>query len=262
MTITGVPEHFNYPFIIHQQSQELFDWKVSEGGSGQMIERLESGEVDMAIMLSEAAYKLTSKNSSFFIAGTYISTPLRWGVFSDSSNAIEFSDENILNKTFGISRFNSGSHLMTLYEVYKRNLDPSKVSFKVVGSLQGAKEAFEKKEIDLFLWEEQMCRPYIISGHWKQVGLVQGSWPAFVFVLKKEQALIQLFEKLKDWLSFQTQSLNHQFEKYSPSIGDYFELDPQELLEWKDKVHWSEDFVFDQKAFKSLIEFMTWYLKE
>jgi hypothetical protein len=57
--------------------------------------------------------------------------------------------------TFGISRFGSGSHLMAL--LYAKTLGDlrSEPLFKVVNTMQGAREAMLNKEIDVFLWDRQ-----------------------------------------------------------------------------------------------------------
>ena len=184
----GVPEVFNYPFIkLHDLEKR--SWLECSGGSGQMATYLKEEKTDVALMLSEAALKFCSENPQFKIFSVYVETPLVWGCHTKAGKKIDIQSEKLFALTFGISRKGSGSHLMAIYEAYKRNFDFNSLKFKVVGNLEGAREAMRNDEIDLFLWEKQTTDFLVKEKEWDCIGEVKGSWPAFVFVAHEKVEL-------------------------------------------------------------------------
>ncbi|CAE7865105.1 unnamed protein product, partial [Symbiodinium microadriaticum] len=78
----GVPEHFNAPFHLAKE-RGLYEakgvdmqWNMTPQGTGAMGQKLDSDEVDVAVMLSEGAVARIVDGSTTKVIGTYVSSPL------------------------------------------------------------------------------------------------------------------------------------------------------------------------------------------
>ena len=132
-----------------------------------MAQKLREGELDVAILLTEAA-TLFAHKGDVTIMGSFVDTPLTWGV-----HALAGSNPS-LDSRYAVSRMGSGSHLMALVAARQRGApDPE---FEVVGDLQGARKALKNKEADLFMWEKFTTKPLVDSGEWSRVAEVPTPW--------------------------------------------------------------------------------------
>ncbi|CAK0789213.1 unnamed protein product, partial [Prorocentrum cordatum] len=90
---------------------------------------------------------------------------------------------DLKGKVFGVSRMLSGSHLMAYVMAHERGWDLSKdAPLKLCGTLDGAREAMGKGEIDAWLWEKFTTKFLVDSGEWDIVGEVPTPWPCFLIV--------------------------------------------------------------------------------
>merc|ERR1712054_508241 len=86
LRVAGVPEHFNAPFHLaserglYEEQGVKFEWAMTPEGTGAMAQKLESGAVDMAVMLSEGAVARAATGAPLKVVGTYVQSPLRWGI--------------------------------------------------------------------------------------------------------------------------------------------------------------------------------------
>ncbi len=123
MRIGGFPEHINIPWydtVARLQSEdEKVEWIDCPGGTGQMIQRLEDKEIDLAIMLTEGAVARITNEDTFRILGVYVSTPLIWGIRTAALSLALTMDE-LAGGRYGISRYGSGSHLMAFVDAHQR----------------------------------------------------------------------------------------------------------------------------------------------
>lgn len=165
LRVGGVPEHFNYPWRLAKTS---CDWKEFPGGSGAMKLALQSGEIDVALMLTEAAVAAVALGGNFKILGAYTSSPLTWGVHASAARP-DARDR------VAVSRMGSGSHLMALVKYGQKDL-------VVVGDLDGARTALKQGTADLFMWEKFMTKSIVDSGEWTRVDEVPTPWPCFAVV--------------------------------------------------------------------------------
>ena len=85
LRVGGVPEHFNYPLRLASKAAAApFAWTEYAGGSGEMATALREGELDVAILLTEAA-ALFAHKGEVTILGAYTKTPLCWGVHASAA---------------------------------------------------------------------------------------------------------------------------------------------------------------------------------
>ena len=152
MNIAGVPEHFNFPFIILSEKRpDHFQFVSCSGGSGEMAslllqtqkqEHLDAREkVDLAVMLPEAAYTFIDKNPDYKIFGEYTNTGITWGVYVKAGS--EFSKwEDVKGKRFGISRQGSGSELMAYYAYHDSDWDCNDLKILCRSKPSGSEKSF------------------------------------------------------------------------------------------------------------------------
>ena len=108
----------------------------------------------MACMLTEGTVKAILKdNKNLAIIGVYVKSPLTWGVHVKNDSSYTKGND-LKGKTFGISRFTSGSHLMSFVFAQNKGWKSSDVNFHIVGSLDGARREFKNNKIDAFMWEK------------------------------------------------------------------------------------------------------------
>jgi sulfonate transport system substrate-binding protein len=146
--IGGVPEHFNYPLhmvkhlgLDHKNGVNLI-FAEQACGTGQMLTNLKSKSVDLIVALTEGITADIAKGSDVRILGTYVASPLCWAISgagkhgSEKVDKMTVEEENTIEKpknvaemkgkTFGISRYGSGSQLMAYVLAIERGWNPQK----------------------------------------------------------------------------------------------------------------------------------------
>ena len=174
LRVGGVPEHFNYPLRLASKAAAApFAWTEYAGGSGEMATALREGELDVAILLTEAA-ALFAHKGEVTILGAYTTTPLCWGVHASAARPAPALDA----ATYGVSRFGSGSHIMALVDARGRGAPPP--AFEVVRDLAGARDALASGAADVFMWEKFTTKPYVDGGEFARIGECVTPWPCFL----------------------------------------------------------------------------------
>ena len=235
----GVPEHYNAPVhtTLAAVAGEQYEWVSHPSGTGAMLEALERGELDMAIILTEGAVKHAVATGLTKLIGTYVDNPLPWGVHVRPGGSIaSMADMNarLPELTFGISRFGSGSHLMAIVHASTCGVQPP--TFKVVNTMAGARHAMVNGEIDVFLWDITTADVYAKEGAWTCIGEVSGDWPAFVFAVRSDidkltlggirQFILNLATHCGAMKSGGAQSVDHLCAQYgitSKQAGEFIE---------------------------------------
>lgn len=189
LRVAGVPEHFNEPFHLakerglYEKKGVAFEWTSVPQGTGAMAQALEAGEVDVAVMLTEGAVARVASGAPIKLVGTYVKSPLRWGVHVKKGSSLKSLDD-LKGKVFGVSRMLSGSHLMAHFFAHQKGWDLAKdAPLKLCGTLQGAREAMAKSEIDAWMWERFTTKHLVDSGEWDIVGEVPTPWPCFIIAV-------------------------------------------------------------------------------
>ena len=227
LRVGGVPEHFNFP-VRQAAADGSFEWTEHPGGSGAMAQKLREGDLDVALLLTEAA-TLFAHKGDVTIVGSFVDTPLTWGVHALAGS------EPSLDSTYAVSRMGSGSHLMALVAARQRKApDPE---FVVVGDLQGARKALENKEADLFMWEKFTTKPLVDSGEWSRVAEVPTPWPCFAVVCTPEIAR-QRQDDVSEVLASVYEKASRISEKDVAAIAADYSLKPDDVAEWLTGVKW------------------------
>jgi ABC-type nitrate/sulfonate/bicarbonate transport system substrate-binding protein len=183
----AVPEHFFYPWKVwlNQETGKNsgWEWKEFPGGSGEMLQAMKEGKLDAAFLLTESAVLARSKGAEIDILFPWVLSPLLWGIFSGKNNPITNLEEG---KSYAISRFTSGSHLMAILEAKGRGKQIKDEQWKIAGNLEGAKKMLTEGEADFFFWEKWTTKPLVDAGFFRMLDVFPGPWPAFVFCINKD----------------------------------------------------------------------------
>lgn len=247
--IGGVPEHFNLPWHLGIEknlfNQEAIDlkWKDFPGGTGAMCEALRKKELDIAIILTEGIIKDILAGNPAKIVQTYVESPLVWGVHVDK-NAPFQSVADLENTTAAISRYGSGSHLMSYVFADQNGWDLSLLKFEIVKNLEGAIEALQNKTADYFMWEHFTTKPLVDNYTFRRITDCPTPWPCFVIAVRNEvleqkpseiQIILKIINKLtKDFKNIPDIDLILA-KRYEQQLAD--------IREWLSKTTWSQSIL-------------------
>lgn len=182
----AVPEHFFYPWKVWLEKQKSasseWQWTEFPGGSGDMIKALEENSLDIAFILSESALQAASRGADIELLASFVESPLQWGIFTGNSNPVRRVEDG---KTYAISRFSSGSHLMAVLEADLRGQLIKEDQWRIAGNLEGARKLLRSGDADLFFWERWTTSSLVASGEFRMLSVFPGPWPAFLLCCRK-----------------------------------------------------------------------------
>lgn len=201
--IGGVPEHFNLPWRLAIEEghfsflEQKIIWEDQPLGTGQMVQKLKSGELDLAVLLTEGVIKAILEDGlDAAILQVYVSSPLRWGIHVPFASDIRSFDD-LKNQTFAISRWGSGSHLMTYVKAEHEGWDLNSLKFKVVGDIEACMQSLEKNETQGFLWEKYTTFPYTEKERCRYIDEVITPWPCFVLAIPRSTSSDKIIDLKK-----------------------------------------------------------------
>lgn len=247
IVVGGVPEHYNYPWKLTTQNydfKDLFDevkWVDYPSGTGAMCQDLRSGDLDLAIILTEGVTRDILNGNDSKILQVYVDSPLVWGVHTSAENKFE-KPFSIENKKIAISRFNSGSHLMSYVYAEKFGWNLTEDDFVVVNDLKGAIESLKKGETHYFLWEKFTTKPRVDSGELKLIDECPTPWPCFVIVVKND-----IYSKYSREINEMIKRIKEKAKKLYMdddligNISQEFGLLQEDVILWHQNLKWNTE---------------------
>jgi len=260
--IGGVPEHFNLPWRLAIEEGRFREegiqlhWSDMGGGTGQMIRGLETGSLDIAVLLTEGITKAILQGLDAKIIQVYVTTPLHWGIHVPYHSQITSVDQ-LENQTFAISREGSGSHLMTYVKANQEGWDTTNLKFNVVGDVYGGLWALENNEAQAFLWEKYTTHPYTEQKKCRYIDEVVTPWPCFVIAARKEVA-----EKHSDLLDKMCTVVNKKAAelKVMEDVVDLicwrYNLRHGQVENWLQETDWNYNGIGYPLAFEKAISYL------
>jgi sulfonate transport system substrate-binding protein len=245
--IGGVPEHFNLPWTQAVEKDAFGEhridvaWTYFSGGTGAMTKALASGDLDMAILLTEGYVSAIAQGLKAKIVKVYIETPLVWGIHTAQPNVHSVTDIQAPN--YAISRLGSGSHLMAMIHAHQLGRTVLLEQLIAVQSLDGAIESLKKKETDLFYWEKFMTRPFVKKGWVQKIGEFSAPWSSFLIVAS-EDALNHSSDAIHSVLKIMNERcIDFQKNKTAAEqVSQVFHMTLEEARQWLDSTKWNNGF--------------------
>lgn len=189
--IGGVPEHFNLAWYLALKNGEFkkegvnLRWKDYLGGTGAMTKALRSGDIDLAVILTEGIIQDIIADNPSRIVQTFVKSPLIWGIHVAYNSPYQ-TIEDLRGKKAAISRIGSGSHLMSFVNAQDNSWDLNRdLDFEIVDSLDGGVDALAQGRADYFLWEKFTTKPIVDEGVFKRLGDCPTPWPCFVIAARE-----------------------------------------------------------------------------
>jgi ABC-type nitrate/sulfonate/bicarbonate transport system substrate-binding protein len=245
--IAGVPEHFNLPWHLCIENGEFesenidLQWIDVPEGTGKMCQMLRSGEIDIAIILTEGILKDISAGNESSIIQVYVESPLVWGIHVDAkSNFNNLSD--LENKKAAISRLGSGSHLMSIVNANNQHWNTENLQFEIVNTIDGAVEALTNQKADYFMWERFMTKPLVDQGIFRRIADCPTPWPSFVIAIRN--AFLNKNGNEVDKILKIINNTTIEFKEI-PSIdrtlASKYNLEIDDVHEWLSITEWSQN---------------------
>ncbi|MEO0347307.1 MAG: ABC transporter substrate-binding protein [Pseudomonadota bacterium] len=250
LAVAGVPEHFNLAWRRLAERRALeslavdLHWQEVSEGTGRMIDLLEAGDADMALLLTEGAVAGVANGRRIRLLGGWVASPLRWGVHVAAASSAQ-SAKDLPGQRFAISRYGSGSHLMA--GIYAQQNDwPEAPEFVVVDNLAGARRALAAGDAEIFLWERFTTQPVVDAGDFRRVDELPTPWPCFVAAVRDDLAP-ETFGAARLALRaalHEAQGLRRA-DQAARAFAEAYALDPAEAAEWLTGTHWADATALD-----------------
>lgn len=247
LRVGGVPEHFNFPWrlaieegLFREQSVSLH-WSDMSGGTGQMIKGLQTGSIDVAVVLTEGITRAILQGLNARIMRVFVASPLCWGIHVPYHS--RFKEVNQLEgQTFAISREASGSHLMAYVLGYKSGWK-KKLNFNIVGDIYGGLWALENNEADAFLWEKYTTNSYVGQKKCRRIGDIITPWSSFVIAVRNEviNKHLEALEKMCDVVIKKASEVK-KASQTAEVISWRYNIDLYQVKKWLSQTEWSDSF--------------------
>lgn len=258
VNIGGVPEHFNLAWYLTLKNGEYkaedinLRWHDYHGGTGDMCKSLRTGEIDMAVILTEGIIKDIIDGNPSKIVQTFVETPLIWGIHVAANSDFK-TVEDIKGTKAAISRYGSGSHLMAYINAKNNNWNiETDLNFEVIKNLDGAVKGLTDGEADYFMWEKFTTKPIVDDGVFRRIDNCPSPWPCFVIAVR-EDFIENNEDDLKTILNIINQSTS-QFKSIpsiDKTIANRYEQEIEDVQEWLSLTKWSQD-VIDKKTINNV----------
>lgn len=244
--IGGVPEHFNLPWHLAIEDDAFakanieLQWQDVPEGTGKMCQALRDGDLDVACILTDGIIKDITAGNPSKILQVYVESPLLWGVHAPASLIAEDTAQ-LIDPKIAISRYGSGSHLMSYLLAKRHDWDPETLRFELVNTLDGAVKSLSSDQAQLFLWERYMTQPYVDQGIFKRLETIATPWPSFVIaatdqcIQEKEDALVKMLQIINKYSSdFK------DIPSIDRTIASYYDLQVGDVQQWLLRTEFSD----------------------
>lgn len=262
LKIGGVPEHFNLPWRLAIEEGKFRDagihlhWSDMTGGTGQMIKGLQTGTLDVAVLLTEGITKAILEGLDAKILQVYVTTPLRWGIHVPFKSDIKNVDQ-LEGQTFAISREGSGSQLMAYVKADQEGWDLNQLKFNIVGDVYGGLWALENNEAQAFLWEKYTTFPFTEQGKCRYIDEVITPWPCFVIAVRSSvlETHKEELQKMCDVVNEKARELKKN-DQTTDIISWRYNLRSGQVKNWLIETDWNYDGIAYPLAFEKTVSYL------
>lgn len=247
VTIGGVPEHFNLAWYLTLKNGEYkaeninLKWNDYPSGTGAMTEALRTGEIDMAVILTEGIVKDIAEGNPSKIVQVFVESPLIWGIHVAKDSKFK-TVQDLRGKRCAISRYGSGSHLMAYINAENHGWDiKNDLNFEVIQDMEGAIKALNNGDADYFMWEKFMTKPVVDSGVFRRIANCPTPWPCFVIAVRNE-----FLEANETTVKLILETINNttidfkEIPSIDRMIANRYALQLDDVQEWLSLTEWSQ----------------------
>ncbi|KAF4442891.1 hypothetical protein FACUT_1714 [Fusarium acutatum] len=248
LRIGYVPEHFSTPLYFAQKhfglDAELIPFP---SGTGHMVTAIRSGEIDVAVGLTEGWIAGLGKegvegDGGYRLVGTYVETPLCWAISTGAKRPEITSVDSLKGGKIGVSRIGSGSYVMGFVLADQQGwLTPGAAEKPfsdtvVLNNFENLRNAVNSGEADFFMWEHFTSKKFYDSGEIRRVGEIYTPWSSWKIVASTKLTQNGLDTRVKDLFGKLDQGINHfndnqeEAVAYISSSLGYTEPDAREWL--------------------------------
>jgi len=257
--IAGVPEHFNLPWHLAIEEGAFakrgieLEWTDVPEGTGKMAGMLDSGQTDLAVILTEGIVRATSAGTPALIAQEYVASPLLWGIHVAGGSPYN-QESDLEGKTAAISRYGSGSHLMSFVHAREKGWPLEALDFEVVHTLEGAVEGLSAGEADYFMWEKFTTQPLVDRGVFRRVGVCPTPWPCFVIASTKAFASEHpgVLQDILEIINVYTLEFK-QIPSIDRTLANRYQQELPAIREWLALTRWSQSQIALKELNKVII---------
>ncbi|MGV7105140.1 substrate-binding domain-containing protein [Flavobacterium sp. U410] len=244
--IAGVPEHFNLPWHLCIENGEFEDygidlqWTDVPEGTGKMYQMLRDGETDIAVILTEGIVKDIAAGNPSKIVQVYVKSPLIWGIHVAATSHYQKLDD-LKGTKAAISRFGSGSHLMSFVNAENQGWNTNELQFEIVNTIDGAVEALTSGKADYFMWERFMTKPLVDNGTFRRVADCPTPWPCFVIAVRNEvlENDPEIIEQILDIINTTTEEFK-MIPSIDRTLASKYNQKLEDIREWLALTKWSQ----------------------
>jgi ABC-type nitrate/sulfonate/bicarbonate transport system substrate-binding protein len=255
--IAGVPEHFNLPWQMCIEDGEFeevgidLQWTDVPEGTGKMCEMLRNNETDIAVILTEGIIKDIIAGNDSKIIQVYVKSPLIWGIHVAANSNFQ-SLEDLKDKKAAISRFGSGSHLMSYVNAQNNNWNTDNLQFEIVNTIDGAVEALTNEKADYFMWERFMTKPLVDNATFRIIADCPTPWPCFVIAVRNEVLANQphIITQILEIINATTQEFK-MIPSIDRTLASKYNQKLEDIQEWLSLTNWSQKQL-DKKTFEKI----------
>ena len=256
INIGGVPEHFNLAWYLtlkertYEKEGISLRWKDYPGGTGAMCKALRSEKIDIAVILTEGIIKDIIDGNPSTIVQTFVQSPLIWGIHVAADSSYTSMDD-LEGTDAAISRYGSGSHLMSYINAENNGWDTENLGFEVINNLEGAIDGLNKGKGDYFMWEHFTTKPLVDQGIFRRVADCPTPWPCFVIAVRNE--LLEEDEEtvkiILDIINEMTSDLK-QVPNIDEMIAARYEQKIEDVQKWLSLTEWSQELIDEETITK------------
>jgi sulfonate transport system substrate-binding protein len=201
---------------------------------------LRSGEVDIAIVLTEGIIKDIAEGNPSKIVQTFVKSPLIWGIHVAAKSKFT-SIKDLEHGVIAISRFGSGSHLMAIVNAFNQGWNVATLKFKVIDNLEGGINALKTGTADYFMWERFTTKPLVDNGTFRRIGNCPTPWPCFVIAVRNEvlEKHYKEVKKVLDIINQQTKGFKN-IENIDKILAERYEQKLEDIQKWLKITEWND----------------------
>ena len=246
LKVGGVPEHFNLPWHLCIENEKFKNedlnilWKDIPEGTGAMCKALRSGEIDVAVILTEGITRDIINGNKSKIIQEYIGSPLIWGIHVAAGSSYKNVQELEGTKA-AISREGSGSHLMAYVNAQHKNWDINELQFEIINDIDGAIKALTEDTAQYFMWEHFTTKPLVDNKTFRLVADCPTPWPCFVIAARDESIRKEpeSLQKMLKVLNSETKDFKLQ-KNIDIQLSERYGQKLEDIRKWLDLTKWSQ----------------------